>query len=166
MSYWYPQSYPQMQGQFPTAVQAAHAGVGTYPYGQYYSTAGATTAANFNAAAASAAALGMQMVWPTPGAAAAASVLGNQTHHIAPTHHHRNPLGAQVQIPTPGPDHLLHHPTAAHHYPPHHLSTSGSNHHPLHHHHNNTAAIATATAAAVHNTITNNRSANVFGYNR
>ena len=88
MSYWYPQSYPQMQGQFAPAVQPH--GVQTYPYGQYYSTPG--TNPGFNAAAA---AVGIQMAWP----GAAAAVPGSQPHHLAATHH-QNPLGQGLQQPT------------------------------------------------------------------
>lgn len=85
--YWYPQSYPQLQGQF--AVQTGL----QYPYGQYYtaSTAAAgATAAGFNATAAAAAALGMQMAWQ--GAA-----LPTGQPHLATTH--QSPLGPALQQP-------------------------------------------------------------------
>lgn len=70
MGYWYtPQSYPGMQGQFP--VQPA-AGVPSYPaYATQYYSAG-----NFNAAAAAAAAVGMQMAWH--GSVPAGQHLGGQ----------------------------------------------------------------------------------------
>ncbi|RWS14802.1 nucleolysin TIAR-like isoform X1 [Dinothrombium tinctorium] len=87
MGYWYPQSYPQMQGQFAAAVQAP--GVQTYPYGQYYST-GATP--SFNASAAAAAALGMQMAWQ------GATGVAGQPHHLAASHHQQH-LGAGLQQP-------------------------------------------------------------------
>ncbi|KAI1280587.1 Nucleolysin TIAR [Halotydeus destructor] len=90
MSYWYPQSYPQaMQAsQFApaAAVQAAAAGsVQTYPYGQYYSAAGA----NFNAA--TAAALGMQMAWHT-------GTIPGQPHHHHHLAGHQTPLGPQAAV--------------------------------------------------------------------
>lgn len=81
--YWYPQSYPQLQGQF--AVQTGL----QYPYGQYYTSAGAATA-GFNATAAAAAALGMQMAWQ-------GTAMPAGQPHLATTH--QSPLGPALQQP-------------------------------------------------------------------